>query len=339
MMFPKGNIWQDLRAMALDAIPSETRISYGNPSSLAQWYRTGFYTVTGSNANHYFINASTIDFAGALLGDVEYLLDHAAEQQTTIQQALQSNHWISPAWFVVTCYYWAFFTGLALTRLLGRTLWFIDKSTNRSLKRLAPSGAKHPGAGAFKVLCGQIQSVTDREIIFRKIDSRVHDGLWRILFDICGEMVKKYKITNSSTEEDRIFTALARSADTLGTDWPSALRNAVNYKPGFAYDIVRGKRILGQFSYLASDETISYNDLISRFEQTLVILTGQSNVLNEPKSVSRLLVDLTFLLHTLTNSLHAEIIDRQGFDIRWENSRRLFLQGYGLRLANGYWPC
>lgn len=329
MSIPKGIIWQDLRAHALATIPPGTKVSYSAPGTLSRWQQKGYYTVYSSGPKEYRIVTAGVDFGSALLGDTEFFLDHAAEHQVSTWNSIRGTDWFSPAWLIVTFYYWAFFLTLALARMTGYSPWYLDHDANQRLAKLAPIGSRHPGAGSFRLTCGAFLSANDREITLRKSSSRIHDELWQIWFDLCNTFLKKYSSSLGSQLEQRLYAAMDLSARKLGRDWPSALRNAVNYRPGLAYGAVRHSQALGGFSYLRSFNPEDFESLIDRFETSVV---GAGNSANDPtrlKPLSELLVDFTFLIREIVISLHEELIDRNGLDHRWNHNRRLFLKRMG----------
>lgn len=121
--------WQGLRQRALTTVPLGTRVEFGRPYALTQWRDNGSYIVTNISPRRIHLAASRDEVAGVLLTDAEYHLDHAAEHQACLWHELQSQRWRSPAWFIVTSYYWAFFLAMAATRLLGRTVWYLDRGS------------------------------------------------------------------------------------------------------------------------------------------------------------------------------------------------------------------
>lgn len=338
MSFPKGNIWQDLRSDCLDAIPEGCRTSLVAPVNLAEWQRQGHYTVQAATNKQFEVITSTDDFGSALLTDVEYLLDNATEHQVSLWNHINSQQWISPAWLGVTVYYWAFFLALATTRLTGRTSWFLTPEIARDFKRLAPVGASTPGAGCFRVTCGQAVSATQRIVILRRTDTRIHDEVWRIWFTGCSGRVAKCTAVPGTSLEKPLFEAVAQSARRLGDDWPSAFRNAINYRSGFAYSAVRGKEVSKSFRYLRSPSTYDLAVVLGRFKNCLLMAKSADPIFRNPQIVLRLLVDLTFMIHSLVTELHAELIERHRLDKRWRGGRRRFLQANGLCSDDGVWP-
>lgn len=338
MSFPKGSIWQSLRRDCLTAIPPESRVNYASPIGLAGWVERGFYTVSSVTARRFELVAAVDDFGSALLTDVELLLDSAAEHQVSLWRHVNTDAWLSPAWMAVTFYYWAFYLGQAITRLTGRTAWFVNKKAADSLKRLGPMAPASPGYGCFRLTCGPSVSVTDREVILEKAPSRVHDELWRVWSSLCDSRLRMLPCLSSTSLEERLFTCIARAARKLGPEWPSAFRNVVNYHVGFAYTSVRKLRILGTFGYLRTPQNYHIEDLVARFERSLLSVQSRDAMLLSPQTVCNLLVDYTFILHSIATELHIELISRNGLDRRWQMRRLTFLRSNNVLLKNTGWP-
>lgn len=339
MTIPKSSVWQELRASCLDAIPRESRIDWTRPASLSAWQATGFYSVPAMTSKSFRVVVSAPDFGAALLTDAEFFLDHAAEHQATLWQIIQGNDWSSPGWSLVTLYYWGFFLTLALTRLLGVSAWFMPRDVVLSFRDLAaPSLAKPPGAGSFRIECGQMLSATDREVLLLKAGGRVHEELWSIYWNICRE--KRLAVAASTLDplEDRLYTVIARAGMALGSDWPSALRNAINYRPGFAYSAVRGNRALYGFRRLANPRSYTGEELIGKLEDALSSLQGARSIFDAPHEGATLLVAYVLVLHALATEMHGELLERHGFDTRWREARLRFLREHGVSTAADNWP-
>ena len=124
MIVPQGGIWQELRSSALDTIAPRTPITPKHGYSLSQWLGSGYYLCSAAGQSAIALEASTNDIGAALLGDAEYFLDQAAEHKATALSLIRATDWTSPSWLLVTVYYWAYFSALALSRLTGGTAWF-----------------------------------------------------------------------------------------------------------------------------------------------------------------------------------------------------------------------
>jgi hypothetical protein len=335
---PKETIWQDLRSECLSAIPRESRLSISRPKNLAEWQKLGFYKVPAMSNKRFELLAPSADLGGALLTDIELLLDHAAEHQVFLWKQINTDDWISPAWLAVTFYYWSFYLTLAVTRLTGRTAWHLTTDATKVLKALGPAQQRAPGAGCFRFTCGAIASITDRTLILEKAKLRIHEEIWRLWLDGCDRRVKALANRSGSSLEERLFTAFARSGHNLGIAWPSAFRNAVNYRTGFAYTAVRRISTLGTVKYLKKPTSYEFSEMLGRFENRLVSVISPNAIQYAPKSVLALLIEFTFLIHALASELHCELVDRHGFDRRWRTRRAEFLDRNGLHDGAGFWP-
>ena len=338
MSVPKERIWQELRRSCLDAIPSECRTRPANPVTLSVWLRSGYYRVQAGSKKQIELVVSSVDFGSALLADVESLLDSAAEHQASLRLHIASDQWLSPAWVGVTVYYWSYYLAMAITRLTGSTVWHLLPGAVQDLKRLGPSGITVPGGGCFRVICGSATSTTERGLILKKTDGRIHDELWRHWFRTCKNLMSKFAAGSSTSLEDRLFEALARSAKNLGDDWPSAFRTAINYRPGFAYTAVRKKAVLKPLTYLRTPNSYDMAELLTRFERGISSVRTASAIQDDPQAVMQVLVDLTFILHALVSELHSELVERYRLDRRWMGYRTHFVRGHGLHSEDGCWP-
>jgi hypothetical protein len=290
------------------------------------------------SAGGFSVVASAADFGGSLLTDVEFFLDHAAEHQVTLFRDVSAESWRSPAWVAVTMYYWSFFLALALTRLLGRTAWYLTPRVAEDLHKLCgPTAVRSPGGGSYRLVCGPMMSATDREITLRKSKSRLHDVIWSLFFSQCREKLTATR-SESSDPEDRLYTALVRSGNSLGDGWPSNFRNAVNYNPGFAYTAARGKRCLGSFSYLMSRTSMPSDVLIGRLEDAVAAVSTSRDVQKLPNATATLLAYLSLSLYSVTTDLYDDLLERHRLDGRWRTRRRRFLKAQGLFNGAGTWP-
>lgn len=339
MTIPKEAIWQELRTEALSTIPPGSRAPIGIDNSLTRWYRRGYFVVNSATKTGFELTTATVDVGSALLADIEHLLDSAAEHQVSLWRHVNTAVWLSPAWMAVTFYYWAYFLCLAMTRLIGQTVWFLDKPAVRALVTMASAPSQSPGAGCFALTCGPVVSLNDRDLILRKTGGRLHDELWTQWSRVCESKLNRLAAGSSTSSEERLFAALVRTGKVLGSDWQSAFRNAVNYRPAFAYSAVRRDRVLASLAYLRSPATYDFDVLLDRFESKVCVVTGASTVAEHPQVVAELLVYYTFLLHAMTEALYAEVLDRHNLDQRWAKSRLTFLKNNNIYSAGEPWPC
>lgn len=271
------------------------------------------------------------------MSDAAFHLDHALEHQVSMMRTSSSGHWTSPAWQVVTFYYWSYFSAMALSRMLGHTVWFITPEVATQLSRLAPTGSVLLTKGTYEVRCGPALSVGSREILLEKRPRRLHEQLWATFFELINRTYNEVGAGVASPEEERLFLAIIESARVLRTDWPSALRNVVNYRPGFAYSAPRFRNSIDSFSYLSTEKQ-TVGGLIDRLENNNIAMRSNPSVEAQPKVAARMLADFTLLLSRIAHTLHDEIVDRSGIDRRWLMSKRRFAHQQGLTSDGVQWP-
>jgi hypothetical protein len=156
---------------------------------------------------------------------------------------------------------------------------------------------------------------------------------------MCDSKLRRLAIGSSTSLEERLFSALVRSSKILGENWPSAFRNAVNYKPAFAYSAVRRESILQSLGYLRSPLTYDCSLLLDRFETKLAAVRGAASLTQQPQIIAELLAYYTFLLHGLTGALYGELLERHQLDRRWSMSRDRFLAENNIYSSGAPWPC
>jgi hypothetical protein len=335
-VIPQGTGWQHLRGLALGVIPAGTAVYHTQAVPLREWRNRGTYIVSACTKKWIVIEAAGVEIAEALLSDVEYLLDHSAEQQASVRNAVVGTLWYSPAWALVTAYYWGFFAALALTRLAGRSVWFLDRPSLNDLKTLAGAN-EQPNAGAMFISIGAYLSGTNRELILRPSKAQLHDAVWSVTQTLIKDILS-HSDQAASPLEFRLWRALTRIGDIWGARWPSQVRNAANYQPGFAYrEVIRRDRIdlMRRVRLVAP---VSFESLIGLIEDDSLRVSAGSDPLDTMELSSGLLGLYSAALSAVARSLHSEVIDRQSGDRRWSGMRASF---YAARCGAGpgsVWP-
>jgi len=282
------------------------------------------------------IETAGAEIGAALLSDTEYLLDHASEQRATVYDVLTRADWYSPAWALVTTYYWCFFSALAITRLTGRTAWFIDRSAVDRLRLLSGSSVQPP-AGAMSFSLGAYVSATNRGMLLRPAKSQLHDAAWAKLAATVSD-VFAHCDQNSDGLEYRMWWSLKRIADVWGADWASKVRNAANYRPGWAYrEIVRAVRVDTMLD-LRQSSPRSFGSLVEDLEDHATAVSQARPPAETLEEGSRLLGLCAQALTALSVGLHDELIARQGGDPRWRGLRESFLTARCETAAGDIWP-
>ena len=287
---------------------------------LHKWRSEGSFRVPSCDKSGIVIETASAEIGEALWADAEHLLNHAAEQRVALLNSVSTGGWVSPAWTFVTIYYWAFFSAVAITRMAGDTIWRLDGGALEEFKRLASSADK-PASGAMKVSLEPI-SATDCRAKLAPTGLRFHEAIWKKAHQTIRELAEIAKKQSRESLDARLWQTLKRAADLLGDDWPSRTRNQINYVPGYAYCEVT------QTTWLSLSEIRRLR--FDRFEDLLVELEFRvEKIKNNGKqrkdgdqSIPLYLIAIAF--HSISQTLHADIISRTQGDSRWAKMRDLF---------------
>jgi hypothetical protein len=224
--FPKGAVWQTCRDATLDSIAVNSSFTAQNPVTLSSWRDRGSFSVVAVDSKRFILECASAEIGSAIVGDIEHLLNHIAEHRALVHELVRKDLWTSPAWLLVTIYYWGLFAALTWTRLLGKGIIYLDSGAVRSLKTLAPNAGNAPHGGTFQFQMGSELSATNREVTLKKLgSSHFHECIWTHV--ICDA---KWRFDNHANEETsrmeaRLFKCLSWSDRKATNSWPSELRN------------------------------------------------------------------------------------------------------------------
>ncbi len=326
MTSPKGTGWQHLRSLCFSAIPVDAAAYHVRAVPLHDWRLRGSYQVLACSKKSITIEAAGIEIGSALLADAEHLLDHAAEQHATLRSFITEPAWHSPAWASVTAYYWAFFSALAITRITGRTTWHLRKLALTDLRKLA-SAVAQPSAGALFFDLGPPLSAMNRTVVLQPSGLHLHSAVWKRFEGLLSE-VFLHSDQSASPLEYRMLRSLHEVFVRLGFDWPSEVRNLVNYRPGYAYREVIRDTPIDAASFIRRKSPLTFEALVSSMEDEVVKVKPSSGGGQDLGLSCRILVLFAVTLAKLARELHSELVDRNSTDRRWVNLRRAFLQAH-----------
>ncbi|MCL4809615.1 MAG: hypothetical protein KJ062_17785 [Thermoanaerobaculia bacterium] len=336
MTFPQGSAWQELRRRALDTVPHAVALKSAEPPTFRRWLREGAFSVAKQSGGSFTLTASTAETATLFLSEAALHLDHAVEHSAGIRHQLACGRWFSPAWLVVTFYYWAFFLAASILRSTGGSPWYLSKEDVAILDSLAGSGSR-AGAGAYHVRLGPTLSATQREVIVRRLaQGRLHDVMWRAFFEVVSQLA--VGIRGRPDDEARLYLTLQEGAARLGPTWPGDLRNLLNYRPGVGYGVVRRMGPAGVFRGIEVDPGSRFGSILTRFESAVGSLDRGRPIEEQTSLAATALIDQTFVMDEIARRLHADVLERRGIDKRWAEARRRFaVTQVGYRVPGG-WP-
>ena len=341
MIIPGGPAWQEIRTQALEAIPIGSIASSRRLRPLREWLGQNYFVVTAATKASFELEVDINDFAGALFDDADRLLNHSTEHQFEVFDRLNREEWTSAAWLIVTCYYWAFFSVQAFSRLTARSLvWFLSKEATAHITSMCMSTSPvNPGAGAYVLGTTPATALNKRQVTLTKTSGRLHDAVWKQFFKYCESVLTFADATNSPIEY-RLISVLARSSKELGPDWPSKLRNAVNYQAGLCYKLknVAGPTILSRRGIYKGRYSIV--EIIDLMENTLAHLAGEKDVIKDLENYGTLLICCSYLCFALVDDLFFDVFERHDSKRTNGISKHSFRSSMGLVEArNGMiWP-
>lgn len=339
-MFPKGAVWQEFRRWALDTVQQDSGLAFRGPQTVSEWLEGGAYTAAvGGPAQAIVLTASSAEVGGVLLASAFYSADHALEHSVTVRNHLACGRWASPAWGVVTFYYWLYHVVAALTHLLGHTVTNVSGLGARIPADLAGVPARRT-AGPQILRCMPAQSAVHRDVELTWSRKRSHDALWNSWAANLARCAGPALPGAPSGDEARLFGCLRAAECVLGPRWPSDLRNSVNYGAKSGYGAVRGTARQSVFGMVAVNPPTTIARLIDRLEANVAALDRRGDAADQVPIRSRVLVDTTFALHSLLDALLAEVVSARRLDRRWLNARRDFAGRHARALGwPALWPC
>lgn len=332
-----GNGWQSLRSRCLGAIPKGSIVTFKRPLPLHEWRTHGAFRVDSCNKREIVLEAAGVDIGSALLSDAEHLLDKAAEHHATLRDWIEDSKWHSPGWSIVTLYYWSFFLGMAVTRLLGDTSWFLTRQAIGEFRALA-SSTEQPSAGALRLNLGSYLTATSRKVSLSPSKKPLHDAVWRNVADLLKDMFEQCDASADPLEYRLLWCFSEAQRRTDSSAWPSLVRNAINYLPGCGYGEVLRKTDIDLAKYLKLTSPFSGANIVSEFENHLFKITPGMRPAEHIPQFCRMLLLFTLSVAAIANGLHTELLARHALDRRWSLHRNRFLQGRGVIQDSRTWP-
>jgi len=339
-VLPQASVWQELRQRALDTVPAGCGFAYLSPPTLDDWLQLGAYSVIAASKKGFTLHASSSDVGSALLSEALYSADNAMEHAVMLRNQFACHRWRSPAWTAVTFYYWGFHLAVGLTRLLGKTSWYISPYLASRLGLIAGTAAAQPGSGPYVLECESLLSATQREIKVRRgSQTRVHDAVWSLWFAELRECTRGMIANKAGGDEARLYLSLTRSANILGDSWPSDLRNELNYTTASGYGAIRKAAQSNVYGMVSADSPATVEEMIARLEANIGGLTRGHEISTQIPAATRVLIDSVFAMDMLLRMLLDEVSQRRQIDRRWLNARSAFAKHHANEFTVLSWPC
>lgn len=336
-MYPRASAWQKFIEDSFSIIHTEGSEPALADESLADWRRRGGYFVKGLTKKEFHIDCAKVEFSSVILAEIELLLDHITEQRTQVANGISIGS--SPSWTLVSLYYWSVYAGLAWLRLVGRPLVYLYRDDIEKLVSMNIGGeAKHsPKTGTFNFLCDPTFDNGTRTNLQLQASNanNFHEGIWNGISNYFGAHLNTKGL--KLTPESRIVNVLCKFND-VQTWWPSQLRNAVNYRPGFSYRAVHGHDNLKLVTLFQKYTNRSLQHLVDGYE-ALASKANTKNIENTPEYFCEALILRTLVFDSLLNEFRNEIASRLNFTGKRQKARTAYLRSNHLVNAAGQvWP-
>jgi hypothetical protein len=344
-MFPAHSIWATCLQAALDVMPEYSFEQLERGFYLNDWRNHGRITPIRSDSNRQVeLAVHPYEYGGATYNDAQALLNQGAEHRASLYRLLQNPVDPSPSWAFVTIYYWGLFTALAWSRLAGAAIVYLDAP---ALSPLFAGTGRLGAGGAYFFKCGEFQGTSQRIVRLKKCShSHFHEAVWSFLASDMQMRIASIKSEEKTMDQDieletRLFQCLAHDHFKEAHVWPSLLRNAINYRPGFTYTEVDGPSTLDICRYLREFRMSSISEIVETYRELIRRLKNMGNSLNPVEvcnEASKLLLLKTLLLSELCESILDEISVPALMQGTGRESRVNFLRKQDIPSQPALWP-
>lgn len=236
-----------------------------------------------------------------MFADGQHLLNHVMEHRAHLLNSISTGRESSPTWMFVTIYYMSLYAAMALTRAANSALIFLDKE---ALIEFCGNAVPRPGGGAFLVSAFTDPLTNQSQVRIQDAKrSHFHEAVWA---NSDNELRKAFNwislqsSTRSPSADElldmRALNLFVKTKFQVGAVWPSKLRNALNYRPGYSYRSVIQHNFLSLNSGLLKPAFASLEALVLHGERAQLSLSKFADPLDSPNHAIDLLLVYGLLL-------------------------------------------
>ena len=316
-MIPQGLIFRELRAEMLSNFPDGSKAVYEESGTIGEWLSKGSLVIKQCSKDKVIFEAPKIEFGISLLTEIENLFNHCFEQLQELGCVGKDTRVRSQAWYIVTSYYFAFYSGSILLRLLGRPILFLKRDQLKNISKLLGNGIT-PGQGSYKLNCLNPVSSIHSEFSLCST-SKIHEATWTNLFEYLDQLRKK--TPSGDVREVLFYESLCTKTlfnKYINFQWPSIIRNQANYRPGFAYKLDTSRN---RNCKLVSDWAMMEPLDLSKVVCDATRACGYNDSFEDHV---RLMTAIGLSLFILARDLYSELLVRKRLDKRWEIKRKSY---------------
>jgi hypothetical protein len=155
---------------------------------------------------------------------------------------------------------------------------------------------------------------------------KIHEATWKKTLALIDGLRNDPAVIMQADEADfydslctRIFCSYG-----IGYDWPSSVRNQINYRPGFAYRLYDPEFTINKFLKAWRLETT--DDIYETFRSVYLCCSGGRDLF---ASRAEMMINVSVMLYLLGRELYKDLLGRRLTDWRWEQQRNVYKRAMG----------
>jgi hypothetical protein len=222
----------------------------------------------------------------------------------------------SPCWSLVTLYYFAFFNATCLSRFLNRGYIFLSTEHKKRLEDFSLAVYSEPisiASGNYYFNCKEESSSGNIILTLDFKGDNVHKLNWVLL-----EATYREFLSSSDKDETLIFSSFLNLFSQFKTEFPSALRNKLNYNGDSSIIDLEG-----------SLNNISLERINRDFVKGLLNLKTEKSNRNQVEALAYISV----FLFKFNMQLYGDYKERSGFGKDFMSERAAYLRKHNTPLV------
>lgn len=317
----------------LEVIPTFTPLEPYRDSNLNRWRLGGSYQLLSCSRSQITLSVNNIrEYSAAMFADGQHLINQVAEHRAHLLNSLSTGKESSPTWTFVTVYYMALFAAMAFTRAGNSAVVYLDSD---AVKQYCGNATIRPSGGAFRISGSSVQP-NEIKISSAK-RSHFHEAAWLSCHnDLEGafKWIEAQSVNRSASADEllnmRALKLFLNIKFQAGPTWPSQLRNALNYRPGYSYRSVIRHNFLHLQSHLLKPKFATFDDVIAHGEAVQQRLLKITTPLEAPNDAIELLIVYSLLLEHYANTAFHAVCEKQGLVYSARGQRAQYKKLHGL---------
>ena len=196
------------------------------------------HSVTIDVDNSYIMRFDKEELLRAIVGEILRFTLRQLIQEYDVRNCESTS--ISSNWNIVTHYYNAFFRASLLLRLCHRGNLYFDVSYKRNLEKLISAclGVQISFQNNMYYEIVYLESSDEFVLKLVSANAKTHELLWKETSELIDDILL---LASDRSDEKTILKMISRINSDFGCNYPSVLRNAVNYQPAYGLAYIRNQ--------------------------------------------------------------------------------------------------